>query len=170
MLRERLLIPLKVPPSVSVSVPRPDPSNAQTPRLGVLGRREHDHVVVGRKHDKPQPQAPMTGDALLLATLALFNESDDIDATLQRTLALLTATLSGRLGEIWLRSGDARQVELQYASSDGSAGVRAFEAEGRALGLGAGPALVSRVVRTGRGSSAASTTGATRRSPSDSSA
>jgi diguanylate cyclase (GGDEF)-like protein len=101
----------------------------------------------------------MTADALLLATLALFNESDDIDATLQRTLALLTATLSGRLGEIWLRSGDARQVELQYASSDGSAGVLAFEAEGRALGLGAGPALVSRVVRTGRGSSAASTAG-----------
>jgi diguanylate cyclase (GGDEF)-like protein len=101
----------------------------------------------------------MAGDALLLATLPLFNESDDIDATLQRTLALLTAALSGRLGEIWLRSGDARQVELQYASSDGSAGALAFEAEDRALGLGAGPALVSRVVRTGRGSSAASTAG-----------
>jgi GAF domain-containing protein len=99
----------------------------------------------------------MTGDALLLATLALFNESDDIDATLQKSLALLTATLGGRVGEIWLRMGDARQVALQYSSSDGSAGVLAFEAEGRALGLGSGPAVVSRVVRTGRGSTVAST-------------
>jgi diguanylate cyclase (GGDEF)-like protein len=94
----------------------------------------------------------MTAEALLLATLALFNESDDLDATLQDALALLTAALGGRVGEIWLRGGDARQVELQYGSSDGSAAADAFEAEGRALGLGVGPALVSRVVRTGRGS------------------
>jgi diguanylate cyclase (GGDEF)-like protein len=142
---------------VAVSAPRPDPSNAEAPRLGVHTRRERDRVVIGRKHLEPQPAAPMTGDGLLLATLALFNESDDIDATLQKSLALLTATLRGRAGEIWLRSGDSRQVELQYASSDGSAGVLAFEAEGRALGLGSGPAVVSRVVRTGRGSIAAST-------------
>jgi len=32
----------------------------------------------------------------------------------------------------------------------------AFEAEGRALGVGTGPALVSRVVKTGRGSASAS--------------
>jgi diguanylate cyclase (GGDEF)-like protein len=141
---------------VSVSVPRPDPSNAQTPRLAIHGAREHDRVVIGRKHDKPPAAAPMSGDALLLATLALFNESDDLDATLRRTVALLTTALTGRLGEIWLRSGDTRQVELQYTSSDGSPAVLAFEEEGRALGLGAGPALVSRVVRTGRGSTGAS--------------
>jgi diguanylate cyclase (GGDEF)-like protein len=143
---------------VSVSVPRSDPSDAQTTRPGVVQRRrEHDHLVIGRKQVKLEPAALVTGDALLLATLALFNESDDIDATLQKSLGLLTETLGGRVGEIWMRSGDARQVELQYTSSDGSAGVRAFEAEGRALGLGSGPAVVSRVVRTGRGSTAAST-------------
>src|ERR1700681_1217909 len=140
-----------------VSVPRPDPSNAPAPLVRLVGgRRDHDHVVVGRKHDRAQGSTPMTGDALLLATLALFNESDDLDATLQAALGLLTAALGGRVGEIWLRGGDAREVELQYATSDGSAAVDAFEAEGRALGLGAGPALVSRVVRTGRGSASTS--------------
>jgi len=92
-----------------------------------------------------------------VAILALFNESDDLDATLQEALALLTEGLGGRVGEIWLRGGDAREVELQYATSDGSAAVDAFEAEGRALGLGEGPALVSRVVRTGRGSTTTAT-------------
>jgi diguanylate cyclase (GGDEF)-like protein len=136
-----------------VSVPRPDPSNAQASYVRLHdGKRDHDRVVVGRKHDGHQTRAPIAADGMLLAALALFNESDDVDATLQQTLALLTAALGGRVGEIWLRGGDTREVELQYASSDGSAGVVAFEAEGRALGLGSGPALVSRVVRTGRGS------------------
>jgi diguanylate cyclase (GGDEF)-like protein len=105
----------------------------------------------------PAPMAGLTGDALLLATLALFNESEDVDSTLQKCLSMLTSAIGGRVAEIWLRNGDNRQVELEYTSSDGSSGVEAFEAEGRALGLGTGPALISRVVRTGRGSTATTT-------------
>jgi hypothetical protein len=139
-----------------VSVPLPDPSIAEALPASASGTLSDRHqAVVGRKVH-PAPVAGLAGDALLLATLALFNESDDIDSTLQKCLSMLTTALGGRVAEIWLRNGDARQVELQYASSDGSAGVEAFEAEGRALGLGSGPALISRVVRTGRGSTATS--------------
>jgi diguanylate cyclase (GGDEF)-like protein len=97
-----------------------------------------------------------SSEELLIAILALFNESTDIDVTLGVTLTMLTSALDGRIGEIWLRDGAARNVELHYSSSDGAADVAAFEARGRALGLGTGPALVSRVVRTGRGSAGAS--------------
>ncbi len=100
--------------------------------------------------------AVSSSEELLTAILALFNESTDIDVTLGMTLTMLTAALDGRIGEIWLRDGGARNVELHYSSSDGRADVAAFEARGRALGLGTGPALVSRVVRTGRGSAGAS--------------
>jgi diguanylate cyclase (GGDEF)-like protein len=118
--------------------------------------REHVHVVVGRKRD--QALIPATGgDALLIAALSLFNESDDIDSTLQKTLAIVTTAVGGRVGEIWLRDGETREVALQYTSSDGSPAVVAFEAEGRALGIGSGPVMVSRAVRTGRGASASST-------------
>ena len=82
--------------------------------------------------------------------------SDDLDATLAQTLTMLTTALDGRVGEIWLRGGETSDVELRYSSSDGTPDVAAFEAGGRALGLGAGPSLVSRVVKTGRGSAAAS--------------
>jgi diguanylate cyclase (GGDEF)-like protein len=112
--------------------------------------------MVGRKHAQPVSSAS-TGDALLIATLSLFNESDDIDATLQKCLALVSAAAEARVGEIWLRAGEARDVALHYTSSDGSPALVAFEAEGRALGLGPGPALVSRVVRTGRAAAATST-------------
>ena len=95
---------------------------------------------------------PPSGDALLATLLGLLNESDDLDGTLQASLDLMTTALRGRIGEIWLRSGDARQVELHYSSSDGSPEVVAFDAVGRSLGLGSGPSLVSRVVKTGRGS------------------
>lgn len=93
---------------------------------------------------------------MLVSALALFNESDDVDATLRETLTMVTAALHGRIGEIWLRDGQARDVELRYSSSDGTPDVVAFEAEGKALGVGLGPALVSRVVKTGRGSASAS--------------
>ncbi|MHB8487733.1 MAG: EAL domain-containing protein [Candidatus Dormibacteria bacterium] len=95
-------------------------------------------------------------EQLLVRALALFNESDDLDATLRSALTMVTTALDGRIGEIWLRGGTARDVELCYSSSDGTPFVAAFEAEGRALGRGAGPALISRVVRTGRGSPLAS--------------
>jgi diguanylate cyclase (GGDEF)-like protein len=94
----------------------------------------------------------MSGESLLLETLALCNESDDANATLRKCLAMLMTALDGRVGEIWLRAGTERDVELRYSSSDGTAGVNIFEAQGKALGVGVGPALISRVVRTGRGS------------------
>ena len=53
-----------------------------------------------------------SGDALLAMLLGLLNESEDLDRTLQASLDLMTTALGGRSGEIWLRSGDARQVEL----------------------------------------------------------
>ena len=112
--------------------------------------------IVGRAGRNASAEAATSGEALVLTTLALFNDSDDLDATLRRSLALVTAALDGRVGEIWLRSGDKRDVELWFSHSDGSRGATAFEAGGKALGLGTGPALVSRVVKTGRGSPAAS--------------
>jgi len=95
------------------------------------------------------------GDALLLGLLALLNESVDMDRALQDSLDMMTTATGGCIGEIWLRTGEARDVELHYSSSDGSLAVAAFEAAGRALGAGAGPASISRVVKTGRGSAAA---------------
>jgi diguanylate cyclase (GGDEF)-like protein len=96
--------------------------------------------------------ATMSGDALLLALLELLNESDDLDGALQKSLDLMTTGVEGRIGEIWLRNGEARDFELHHSSSDGSPGAAAFEAAGKALGVGAGPSLVARVVKTGRGS------------------
>jgi diguanylate cyclase (GGDEF)-like protein len=112
--------------------------------------------VVGLVDRHAMVPAISSSEELLIAILALFNESTDIDVTLGVALTMLTAALDGRIGEIWLRDGAARNVELHYSSSDGAADVAAFEARGRALGLGTGPALVSRVVRTGRGSAGAS--------------
>jgi diguanylate cyclase (GGDEF)-like protein len=112
--------------------------------------------VVGLVDRHAMVPAVSSSEELLIAILALFNESTDIDVTLGVTLTMLTAALDGRIGEIWLRDGAARNVELHYSSSDGAADVAAFEARGRALGIGTGPALVSRVVRTGRGSAGAS--------------
>jgi diguanylate cyclase (GGDEF)-like protein len=88
--------------------------------------------------------------------LTLLNESVEMDRALQDSLDIVTAALGGCIGEIWLRTGEARDVELHYSSSDGSAAVAAFVAAGMALGVSAGPASISRVVKTGRGSTAAS--------------
>jgi diguanylate cyclase (GGDEF)-like protein len=122
--------------------------------------------VVGSKLDL-RPAVASSGDALLIATLSLFNESDDIDATLQKCLGLITAATESRVGEIWLRAGEARDVALQYTSSDGSPALVAFEAQGRSLGLGPGPAMVGRVVRTGRAASGSSTAADARGDRSD---
>jgi diguanylate cyclase (GGDEF)-like protein len=118
--------------------------------------RSREREVIGRAERHLPAGGTSNPEALLTATLALFNESDDLDATLRETLTMLTVACDGRIGEIWLRDGDTRAVELRYSWSDGAPDVAAFEAEGRALGLGDGPALVSRVVKTGRGSGAAS--------------
>src|ERR1022692_3665506 len=123
------------------------------------GARSRERYVLGRA-GRHASQGAFTGaESLLIATLALFSESADLDATLGQTLAMLSSALDGRIGEIWLRGDGGADVELRYSSSDGAPDVVAFEAEGKALGLGAGPALVSRVVKTGRGSAAASVGG-----------
>jgi diguanylate cyclase (GGDEF)-like protein len=96
-----------------------------------------------------------SGDALLLAMLTLFNESDDLDGGLQQSLQMVTVALGARAVEIWLLGDEARQLTLQYSASDGTAAALAFEAAGRALTPGSAPTLVRRVIRTGRGSTAA---------------
>jgi diguanylate cyclase (GGDEF)-like protein len=94
-------------------------------------------------------------DGLLVKVLALLNESTEVDSALQQTLDLVTATLGCSIGEVWLRSGASRDVELQYSSSSkGASGFVAFEAAGKALGNGPGPSLIARAMRTGRGSMA----------------
>jgi diguanylate cyclase (GGDEF)-like protein len=137
--------------------PVPLASHARTLESTALrGARGREHEVIGRIHRPRTERSVASADALLIAALELFNQSVDLDATLRKTLTMLTIALDGRIGELWLRDGDARDVELRYSSSDGAADVVAFEAEGKALGRGAGPALVSRVVKTGRGSPVAS--------------
>ena len=87
-------------------------------RIGVHAGREH--VIVGSVDRRVLANAVPTAKSLLVAALTLFNESDDLDATLRKTLTMLTAALNGRIGEIWLRGGSARDVELSYSSSDGT--------------------------------------------------
>jgi diguanylate cyclase (GGDEF)-like protein len=136
-----------------LSVPRRDPSNLLDFPASVAPKEPHrsdrKQAAAARR---PAPPSNMSGDALLLGLLALLNESVDMDLALRASLDMVTSALGGCIGEIWLRSGDAREVELHYASSDGSPAVAAFVAAGRALGVGAGPASISRVLRTGRGS------------------
>jgi diguanylate cyclase (GGDEF)-like protein len=94
-------------------------------------------------------------DGLLVRVLALLNESTEVPVAMQQTLDLVTATLGCSIGEIWLRSDGVRGVELQFSSSSkGASGVSEFEAAGRALGIGPGPTLIRRAMRTGRGSMA----------------
>jgi len=139
-----------------VFVPPLDPTAATVPVwIAHPPSRSHHREVIGRVG--PQvPMAQMSGESLLLATLALCNESDDITATLRKCLAMVMTALDGRVGEVWLRAGPDRDVELRYSSSDGTPAVSAFEAQEKALGIGVGPALISRVVRAGRGSAVAS--------------
>ncbi|MHB8490348.1 MAG: EAL domain-containing protein [Candidatus Dormibacteria bacterium] len=137
-----------------MSVPHRDPSNLLALPLTPArhGRRTNQHGGADAT-DEPVPLiATSSGEAMLLALLVLLNESDDLDTTLQRGLDIITAALDGRIGELWLRSGNAREVELRFSSSDGSPGVVAFEAVRRALGVGQGPASIRRVLKTGRGS------------------
>ncbi len=93
-------------------------------------------------------------DALLVAVLALLSDSSDVHKALQQSLDLVITSMHCRIGEIWLRGGENQDVELQYSSSDGSPGMDAFEAAGRALGIGPGPTLVGRAIKTGRDSMA----------------
>ena len=139
-----------------MSVPQPDPSKllAFPPAPGPSGRRSTDDTLAGAL-SPPAALNMVSGGALLLGLLALLNESTDMDRALQDSLDMMTAAARGCIGEIWLRTGDARDVELRYSSFDGSAAVAAFVAAGRALGVGVGPASISRVLKTGRGSTAA---------------
>jgi diguanylate cyclase (GGDEF)-like protein len=91
-------------------------------------------------------------DPLLLPLLGLLNESSDMGGAMRDALDLLTTALDGRIGEVWLLGCEAQHVELQYSSSCESLDVAAFEAAGRALGVGSGPSMIARVVKTGHGS------------------
>ena len=139
-----------------MSEPQPVPSKllAFPAAPGSSGRWSTDDTLAGALS---QPSVPImvSGDALLIGLLALLNESTDMDRALQDSLDMMTAAARGCIGEIWLRTGDARDVELRYSSFDGSAAVAAFVAAGRALGVSIGPASISRVLKTGRGSTAA---------------
>ena len=120
-----------------------DHSDAEVPDGAVVRLVADVHRnVVGRVDRHSLVPAIHSSDELLIAILALFNESTDLDVTLGMTLTMLTAALDGRIGEIWLRDGAARDVELQYSSSDGAPDVAAFEAErpraGSRHGTGAG--------------------------------
>ena len=138
--------------------------DAGSPRVGYASARRRIRqacrgasVRSSVERDRPRPTA-RTRDphSLLVSALALFNESDDLDATLRKTLTMVTTALRrAHRGDLAARR-HARDVELRYSSSDGTPDVVAFEAEGKALGVGLGPALVSRVVKTGRGSASAS--------------
>ena len=137
-----------------MSVPHRDPSNLLALPLTPAhhGRRTNQHCGADATDQQVPLIATASGEPLLLALLVLLNESDDLDTTLQRGLDIVTAALDGRIGELWLRGGNAREVELRFSSSDGSPGVVAFEAVRRALGVGQGPASIRRVLKTGRGS------------------
>ncbi len=137
-----------------MTVPHAEPSQV---RLVPVSRARHGTRrrpgAATEEADQNLPViAAVSGDAMLLALLTLFNESADMDVALQESLDMLTKALGGRIGEIWLAGEEARLVELRYSSSDGSPGAAAFESAGSALGVGAGPALVGRVVKTGRAS------------------
>jgi diguanylate cyclase (GGDEF)-like protein len=118
------------------------------------------HARVGHPRRSVAPEiahqlsdtATLSGDGLLLPLLGLLIESVDMGAALRQSLDMLTSALDGRVGEIWLLGDVRRGVELQYSSSDPSPECATFEAAGKALGLGVGPAMIARVVRTGRGS------------------
>jgi len=139
-----------------VSVPHADSSEAQTHVVGRAHNRRHapprtrPDVVDAELH----LVAAESADSLMLAMLTLFNESDDTEGAVQKSLDMLTTALGGRIGEIWMVGGAPRQVELRYSSSGGSHGATAFAAAGRSLAPNAIPALVSGVLRTGRGSTA----------------
>jgi diguanylate cyclase (GGDEF)-like protein len=111
----------------------------------------HQTIGVAKATQSPSVDQ-ITRDALLVRVLALLNESTDVHLALQRALDLVTTTLGCSIGEIWLRNGDVRDVEMQYSSSERSSEVDAFEAAGKALGISPGPSLIGRAMRTGRGS------------------
>ncbi len=127
--------------------PRVDPS--KRPRVRAARAR---NIVRVLGNELPRQRAA-DADALLLTMLALFNDSDDMDAAIQQALAMITPAIGGRVGEIWLTGGTSRRAGLRYSFSDGSRGTRAFEAAGRALGVSAGPDFVVRVLKSGRGCS-----------------
>ena len=139
-----------------MSGPRRNPSSrwpVPLPRAAGKGARRRAGTVAAKTGQRLPAITALSGDPLLLALLTLFNESDDMDGGLQESLDMVTA-VGGRIGEIWLAGEAGKQVELGYSSSDGSPGASAFEAAGRTLGVSAGPAMVRRVLKSGRGSTA----------------
>jgi diguanylate cyclase (GGDEF)-like protein len=143
--------PSRGDPTVSMQPRDPSSAPASTPDAHDtwLG---HDRPVGIETGLRLSETDAIRGDGLLLPLLGLLNESVDMDRALRSSLDLLTTALGGCIGEIWLLGGEAQQVALQYSSSIGSPEAAAFAAAGRAAGLGSGPSMIARVVKTGRGS------------------
>jgi diguanylate cyclase (GGDEF)-like protein len=97
-------------------------------------------------------------DSVVVGVLEILSDASDVDTALRACLALVRTSLGCRIGEIWLRGGESRDVELAYSSADGSSAAIAFEAAGKALGVGLGPTLIGRAMRSGRGSMVRPTT------------
>ena len=95
-----------------MTVPRAEPSQV---RLVPVSRARHGTRrrpgAATEEADQNLPViAAVSGDAMLLALLTLFNESADMDVALQESLDMLTKALGGRIGEIWLAGEEARLV------------------------------------------------------------
>jgi diguanylate cyclase (GGDEF)-like protein len=131
---------------------KPRHNGAPPPRRADVSARGRVITLVA----SAQPTSPdLAGrDTLLVRVLTLLNQSTDIDTTLQLVVDLVRTTLSCQMVEIWLGADGIRAVELQCSSTDGSAGSRAFAAAGKGLGVGPGPSLVGRAMKSGRGSMA----------------
>jgi diguanylate cyclase (GGDEF)-like protein len=129
-----------------VSVCRTHPSDVPSVRL------QRRHAGAEEAEARGSFAEAVNGDAMLLAVLARFNEADDVDSALPQGLDIMASALGARIGEIWLVADETPKVELSYSSSDGSPGVARFRTAGRKLGAGGGPALVGRVLKTGRAS------------------
>jgi diguanylate cyclase (GGDEF)-like protein len=147
-----------------MSVHQAEPSHpeaARVARSASMPRRRHGSLLESLEHTNLLNESTATTDvrhvshdSLLVGVLELLSDSSDVHEALQGSLQLLTTSLGCRVGEIWLRGGEGRDVQLQYSSSDGSSGVAAFEAAGKAFGSGPGPSLIGRAMKSGRGSMA----------------
>ncbi len=118
------------------------------------GANPRDRVMTLVSSTNATAASLATRDALLVRVLTLLNESTDMHATLQQILDLIQAALTSRMGEVWLGNGETRDVELECSSTALDSAAAAFGAAGRTLGIGPGPIVVGRAMKSGRGSMA----------------
>ena len=83
---------------MSVSPPPLAPDTRKPHGTANRAVRALEHEVIGRAERNAPHGGSISPDALLIAALTLFNESTDLDATLRKTLTILTMALDGRIG------------------------------------------------------------------------